>query len=170
MRSSTVAGRRSRAARRSSSIARRVGVAALQEAAVAAQDLVRRVAGDLQERLVDVDDRVVLEPRVGEDEAGAGQVERLAQERELAADADVLGLQAGEVVGEPDARVEPAGQLPHVRRAGLDALQRRDVADEDHDRVAARQRPARGERVVAAEADQVEPAGVRGRGARVSIS
>ena len=80
---------------------------------------------------------------------------------ELAADADVLGLQAREVVREPYPRVEAAAQSPDVGRAGLDALERRDRRRRGS---RSRRRPASRaagvQRAVTAEADQVEPAGL----------
>jgi hypothetical protein len=89
-----------------------------------------RVAGHLVERRVRVDDRVVLEPGVGEDEPGAGQVERLAHERELAAETHVLGLQPRVVLGqgEPDAH---AGRLAGAQRPDVARARRQRRGDVD---------------------------------------
>ena len=57
-----------------------VGVRALQEAAIAPEHLVRAVAGHVEERLVGVDDRVVVLARIGEHHARARVIQRAKQE------------------------------------------------------------------------------------------
>ena len=57
----------------------RFRVGALQESAVAAEDLVRRITGQLDKRRVDVDERVVVGKAVGDGDAQTGVIDRVDQ-------------------------------------------------------------------------------------------
>ena len=90
-----------------------VRVGALQEAAVAADDLLARIAGEAAEGVVDEDDRVVGQPRVRDHHGHAGGAHRCRERVGAVVDARDLLDDAGGIsrVARPGERLPKAGDL-----------------------------------------------------------
>ncbi len=109
---------RGRCAYRRTDLRHRLGVGfrSLQEAAVAAQDLVARVAGEPAERVVGEHHRVVVLARVGDDHRHAGRPHRrheriraVVAPAQLGADAEEVGVEPGSLPGLVRLRMSRSG-------------------------------------------------------------
>jgi hypothetical protein len=110
----TRASRRASSDRRSDSIAVRVGVGVLQDAARPALDLLEVVAGQAREARVRVDDREAGLARVGDDHAVDG-----GRQRAVALDERLVGAPARQVLGDLGGHDRQPGEQLGVAVAGV---------------------------------------------------